>query len=404
MFVNRHADVMDLLDRTRPVFTGAWMQPGPYPLGEWLNAHSVKTILIVGAAGSIGAATALELANFKDVELFLVDIDENRLAELVRNIRSDTLTCEARFHTIICDALSHEMEILLRSNNFDLICNFAALKHVRSDGDAITMRRMLRVNVHLPIKLAQYAARHDSILFSVSTDKASAPANFMGATKSLMEIALSGNYGNVALRFARFANVAFSQGSLLDSLHYRLANQQPVSVPADIKRFFITDREAAYICLQSIMSTDSREILIPSESALSPIKICDVVERYLQKSGKTPVYVGSEEQARSFFESHIDTGAEWPVYRFLSNTDGEKEVEQFKSDTDQSVAFPGNPCLEIIRTREDSLHSVTADLETQLLLQLNADEPDVDGLRAFVSQYVADYQPIIRGRHLNAIM
>lgn len=404
MFVNRHDDVMSLLGRDRPLYTNEWLAPAASPLGKWLDAHSVKAILIVGAAGSIGAATALELANFGNIELFLVDIDENRLAELVRNIRSDALKCETHFHSIVCDALSDEMDIFLRSHKFDLICNFAALKHVRSDGDPITMRRMLKVNVQLPIKLAQYAQRHDSYLFNVSTDKASAPANFMGATKNLMEIALSDTYGSVALRFARFANVAFSQGSLLDSLHYRLANRQPVSVPADIKRFFITDREAAYICLQSIMGTKSGEILIPSESALSPIYICEVVERYLQKSGKTPVYLETEEHARSFFEHRADNDSEWPVYRFLSNTDGEKEVEQFKSEQDRSVAFLGNRSLEVIKARKDVNVSKADDLEVELLHQLTTDAPDVDDLRSFVSRYVCDYQPIIRGRHLNAIM
>lgn len=297
------------------------------------NLVQKSKFLVIGAAGSIGQAVTKEIFKRKPNLLHAIDINENNLVELVRDIRSSIGYIKGEFKTYAIDCASDELEILMHSNSYDYVLNLSALKHVRSEKDPLTLMRMVEVNILNTIKTLNIAsATGVKKYFCVSSDKAANPANMMGASKRIMELFLSNHKSSTLISTARFANVAFSDGSLLHGFTKRIEKQQPISAPNDVKRYFITPQESGELCLMSCLLGSNQDIFFPKLSKeLNLTKFSDIAERFINSIGFKVFECPSEEEARNNVDKMIKKGL-WPCYFFKSDTTGEKDFEEFFID------------------------------------------------------------------------
>lgn len=295
-------------------------------------------ILVVGGAGSIGSAVVHAIFSRNPVALHVIDLNENGLTELVRSLRLKFENSISDLRIFPIDVASAEFTALMEHvPPYDYILNFSALKHVRSEGDPYSIMRMLRVNI-LNNKLLLNTAKIMQVknFFCVSSDKAVEPTSIMGASKSVMELLLSDQRTGVKTSSARFANVAFSSGSLLDGFRKRFELYQPLVGPSDIKRYFITHREAAILCVLSTFLSDHGEIFFPH--ALEEIKLQKfpgIAERFLIQQGYRPHFCSSEAEIRKFSKELILSKKTWPCFFSPSKTTGEKQEETFYSKNDK---------------------------------------------------------------------
>jgi len=299
---------------------------------------SKSSFLIIGAAGSIGKAVSYEILKRNPKKIHLIDISENNMVELVRNIRSSIGYIKGEFKTFEIDVGSHEFENFYKNQSYDYVFNFSALKHVRSEKDPYTLSRMIKVNILNPLKLIKLSKNKKiKNFFNVSTDKASEPANMMGASKRLMEIGLFANELKIPIVMSRFANVMFSDGSLLHGFEQRLLKNEPIAAPKDIKRYFITPKESAYLCIISALMGKRNQIFYPNiDTNKNLMSFKEIALKYLKLKKYKPKICRSENQARNFlrFKSNNKNSLYWPCYFFDSNTTGEKEEEIFYGKTD----------------------------------------------------------------------
>ena len=266
--------------------------------------------------------------------LHIIDISENTLVELVRKVRSSDGYSDGDLRFLPLDIASVEARAFLAGQPpYDFVLNFAAMKHVRSEKDEFSLMRMIKVNVLDTRKTLEFATRTGTgKYFAVSTDKAQNPANLMGATKRIMEDVIFG--GRVPVSTARFANVAFSDGSLLHGFLQRIQLQQPISAPSDIRRYFVTGQEAGRLCLASIALGANREIFFPRlDPDADLLTFADIAVRLLEANGYTPTFVTSEDEARGR-AAELIAARRWPCYFFLSDTSGEKPFEEFHAPAD----------------------------------------------------------------------
>jgi FlaA1/EpsC-like NDP-sugar epimerase len=218
-----------------------------------LDTVSNSRFLVIGGAGSIGQAVTKEIFKRGPATLHVVDISENNMVELVRDIRSTIGYGEGEFRTFAIDCGGGEFEALVSTEGpYDYVFNLSALKHVRSESDPYTLMRMIMVNIFNTIKTLRLAKKMGATkYFCVSTDKAANPVNMMGASKRIMEMFLMRESLTQEISMARFANVAFSDGSLLHGFNQRFAKKQPFSAPNDVRRYFVTPQESGELCLLS---------------------------------------------------------------------------------------------------------------------------------------------------------
>ena len=290
--------------------------------------------LIIGGSGSIGQAVASEVFKRDPRVLHIVDISENNMVELVRDIRSTAGYGSGDFRTFTVDCGSVEFEALLKAEGpYDYVFNLSALKHVRSEKDPYTLMRMIMVNVFNTIKTLRLVKDMGAKnYFCVSTDKAANPVNMMGASKRIMEMFLMRESLAQNISMARFANVAFSDGSLLHGFSQRFAKRQPFSAPNDVRRYFITPQESGELCLLSGLLGENRDIFFPKLSEkLHLITFSEIAVRFLRKHGYEPYDCMSEDEARDSAEKLI-AKKQWPCYFFKSDTTGEKDFEEFFTD------------------------------------------------------------------------
>ncbi len=297
--------------------------------------------LVVGGAGSIGGAVVRELFARNPRALHVIDTSENNLAELVRDLRSSLGYIDGDFHAYCFDGLGPEFSAFAKQalepgTPYDYVLNFSALKHVRSEKDPFTLMRLIDVNVFLTKKLLEFAkAGGAKKFFCVSTDKAANPVNMMGGSKRIMEMFLLGEKSETAVSTARFANVAFSDGSLPHAWTERMRKRQPLAAPNDIRRYFVTGQEGAQLCLFSILQGCDREIYFPKLSPkLHLITFSSMAERYLESLGYEPIQCATEDEARGRVEE-LAVAKKWPVYFFKTDTTGEKDFEEFYTDSEQ---------------------------------------------------------------------
>ena len=292
--------------------------------------------LVIGGAGSIGQAVTQEIFKRDPKALHVADISENNMVELVRDIRSTEGYGSGEFKTFSVDCGSVEFEALMTNEGpYDYIFNLSALKHVRSEKDPYTLMRMIMVNVFNTIKTLRLAKTVGAKkYFCVSTDKAANPVNMMGASKRIMEMFLMRESLTQNISMARFANVAFSDGSLLHGFNQRFAKKQPFSAPNDVRRYFVTPQESGELCLLSGLLGDNRDIFFPKLSEkLHLITFSEIAVRYLRERGYEPYECESEDEARDRAKELI-ANKQWPCYFFNSDTTGEKDFEEFFTDNE----------------------------------------------------------------------
>lgn len=296
-----------------------------------------SSFLVIGGAGSIGQAVCKEIFKLKPQKMYVVDISENNMVELVRDLRSSLENKVTELKTFAIDCASEYFDILMEKEGpFDFVLNLSALKHVRSEKDPYTLMRMLEVNILNTIKTVKIASTFKSKnYFCVSTDKAANPANMMGASKKIMELFVMRESLKQKISMARFANVAFSDGSLLHGFNQRFFKKQPFSAPFDIKRYFISPKESGELCLLSCIFGENRDIFYPKlEENLHLISFSDIAKRYLNSLGYEAIECSSEEEARRRMPELI-VKKKWPCYFFESDTVGEKPYEEFFTDNEK---------------------------------------------------------------------
>ena len=361
-----------------------------------------KNILVIGGAGTIGSNYIKELLIFQPRKIVVVDINENGLTELTRDLRSSNLLdYNPEFITYPVNLLSDIFDKIYNSESWQVIANFSAHKHVRSEKDKISVEALIKNNVYGAIKLLNLCELNPpEYFFSVSTDKATNPVNIMGASKSLMEKLILSKKNNFRVSTARFANVAFSNGSLLDGFIYRINKKQPLSCPEDIKRFFVSPKQSGQICLMATFLGESGSIFFPKlDFHNDQIYFKEIALDFLKNNGFEPLLVKTENEAKEF---KFDLNSKkYPILFFKTDTSGEKGYEEFYTEEEdfdikkyKSLGFINSTETEI------SFGSVKNDFEV-VFSNPKASKSDIIKV---INKYVPDFSHIETGKHLDQKM
>ena len=371
--------------------------------GEFLNLNiQNQKVLIIGGAGTIGSSYIKQILKYKPSKITVVDINENDLTELTRDLRSSNLLdYNPEYISYPVNLSSDTFDKIFNSDTWDVVSNFSAHKHVRSEKDKISIEALIKNNVYGAIKLLNLCEGNPpKYFFSVSTDKAANPVNIMGASKSLMEKLILSKKAKFRVSTARFANVAFSNGSLLDGFIYRLNKKQPLSCPSDIKRFFVTPEQSGQICLLATFLGNSGNIFFPKlDFHKDQIYFKDIALDYLKELGLEPIYMNSENEAKEF--DIENNPGQYPIYFFKTDTSGEKTYEEFYTEQEDynikkydSLGFINTPEVKI------SFKQVEADFEA-VFSDLNSLKLDIVKV---INKYVPDFMHIETGKHLDQKM
>lgn len=342
-------DILALLGRKKHLFEND-IEANANQLSKLV---SESTFLVIGGGGSIGQAVVKEIFKRNPLKLHVVDINENNLTELVRDVRSTFGYIDGDFQTFALDIGSSIYDAFIENDgNYDYVLNLSALKHVRSEKDPYTLMRMIDVNIFNTDKtLLQSIEKGTKKYFCVSTDKAANPVNMMGASKSIMEHFLMRRSKQISISTARFANVAFSDGSLLHSFNQRIQKNQPIVAPTDVRRYFLTPQESGELCLMSCLFGENRDIYFPKLSEDNDLlTFTEIAINYLKELGFEPHLCQSEDEARSSVE-YLKSIAKWPCYFSTSDTTGEKEFEEFFT-TNEVLDLAKHESFGIIKNEE----------------------------------------------------
>ena len=361
-----------------------------------------SNILVIGGAGTIGSSYIKQILKFKPSNITVVDINENGLTELTRDLRSSNLLdYDPEYNTYPVNLLSDTFDKVFNSNYWQVVANFSAHKHVRSEKDKISVEALIKNNVFGAIKLLNLCELNPpNYFFSVSTDKAANPVNIMGASKSLMEKLILSKKNNFRVSTARFANVAFSNGSLLDGFIYRLNKKQPLSCPSDIKRFFVTPKQSGQICLLATFLGETGNIFFPKlDFHKDQIYFKEIALDFLNENGFEPELVLSEQEAKNFdFDKYP---AKYPIYFFKTDTSGEKTYEEFYTKEEDyeinkydSLGFIKTPEIKIV------FEDVKSDFEN-VFSNSNSKKTDIVTI---IKKYIPDFMHIETGKHLDQKM
>lgn len=367
-----------------------------------------KSVLVIGGAGSIGSSFIKSIVRYKPARLFVVDINENGLTELTRTLRSDlTIEMPAEYITYplnFNDPIFYKL--LAKFGPFEIVANFAAHKHVRSEKDIFSIEAMVQNNVIHAEKLleALSAGKHIEHFFAVSTDKAANPVSIMGASKKLMEDVLMSYSTVLPITTARFANVAFSNGSLLQGFIERLMKKQPLSSPNNIRRYFVSPAESGEICMLSCLLGDSGDIFFPKLDPNTELKtFSDIAIQFLDFHGLKPIYTTSEEEAKRIAQQLSDSSNEYPVYFFESETSGEKSYEEFYTEHEQ-LDMDSFVNLGIIKnTPKPSLEAIQS-IINKLNISFQKQDLSKADLVRIINEYIPNFSHIETGKNLDQKM
>lgn len=329
----KNKDIFKILGRKEGLFTEDLINFEDDLNSEIKNSN----FLIIGAAGSIGQAVSKEIFKRNPKAMHVIDINENNLVELVRSLRSNYGYIKGDFKSFVLDIGSSFFEYFIESEGpYDYVLNLSALKHVRSEKDIFSLMRLIQVNVLNTISSIKILSSKDTKkYFCVSTDKAANPVNMMGASKKIMEAFLKSLSEKINISSARFANVAFSDGSLLYGFEKRFNLGQPISIPNDVQRYFVTPQESGELCLMSSIFGENNDIFFPKTNKKFELTYFKpILKRYLKAKGFDIYYCDSEEEARSCAKEIIKN-KQWPVFEFESDTTGEKHFEEFYEDKEE---------------------------------------------------------------------
>ena len=320
-------DILSLIGRDEPLFSSDMARVDT----ELKDIVNQSKFLVVGGAGSIGSAVVKEIFAREPKALDVVDISENNLVELVRDIRSSYGYISGEFATYAIDAGSQIFNKLISSNEYDYVLNLSALKHVRSEKDPYTLMRLIQTNIFNSDEMMKKSKRY----FTVSSDKAANPANMMGASKRILEMYAFYRSSVTPVSMARFANVAFSDGSLLYGFEQRMRKLQPIVAPNDVRRYFITPKESGELCLISAIYGSNRDIFFPKlDKRLNLIKFSDIAIKYLNAKGYEPYICEDENEARAKAKE-LAKAKKWACLFSSSDTTGEKDYEEFYTGSEK---------------------------------------------------------------------
>lgn len=378
-------DVLKILGRSTSLFNQDVLEYDE----QLTNIINASSFLVLGGGGSIGQAVSKEIFKRNAKKLHVVDLSENYLVELVRDIRSKFGYTTKDFDTFCLDCGTSSFQKFIQKGAYDFILNLSAMKHVRSENNPYSMERMLEVNLINVLRTCDSALLAGTKkYFCVSTDKAANPANFMGATKRAMELCLMREDQEMDVSGARFANVAFSNGSLLEGFLNRIKKSQPLSLPVDVERFFISSEEAGIICLFSALLGANNQIFFPfNDLDVKLTNFKSIAVNLLRYLGKEAVECYDEGEARELMNK-LDLEKYWPINLFQSDTAGEKPFEEFYM-ADENLCFDKFKELAFVEFKPQiKLHDVK-----KLLAQIEKIDPDMLDAREQYLRTMTDFVP-----------
>ena len=364
-----------------------------------------KSVLVIGGAGTIGSSYIKAVLKFKPKKLYVVDTNENGLTELTRDLRSnpdqfvpeDYKTYPMNFSDPVFE------KMFIEEGPFEIVANFAAHKHVRSEKDKYSVEAMIDNNVIKAKAFLDLLLKHKpEHFFCVSTDKAANPVNVMGASKKLMEEVIMAYSNEIQITTARFANVAFSNGSLLTGYIERLAKNQPISCPADVKRFFVSPEESGQICMLACMLGKSGEIFFPKLENEQMVYFKEITEHFFKDLGTGTKVFESEEITKKEMLNY-KVGSPYPVFYFNSDTSGEKLYEEFYTETDE-IDLNTFSSLGIVKNaKRPKLNDIEETLE-DLKKLLNSQLYEKSDIVNLIKKYIPDFEHIETGKSLDQKM
>ena len=291
-----------------------------------------KKVCVIGGAGSIGSSFIKAILRFEPKSVVVVDLNENGLAELVRDVRStEGLFVPEEFRCYTLNFADPIFEHIFREEKgFDIVANFSAHKHVRSEKDRYSVQALIENNDIKAKKLMDlltvYPPKH---FFCVSTDKAANPVNIMGASKRIMEDLVMAYNKYFKVTTARFANVAFSNGSLPDGWLHRLQKRQPLAAPSDVKRYFVSPEESGQICMLACILGNPGEVFFPKLGEDQMLTFSSICDDFVKAEGFEKKECASDAEAKHYASQMSDNSSDYPVVYFKSDTTGEKAYEEF---------------------------------------------------------------------------
>lgn len=365
-----------------------------------------KKVLVIGGAGSIGSSFIKAVLPFEPSALVVVDINENGLAELTRDLRSTKgLFVPEDYIPYPMDFASPTFEKMFRAREgFDIVANFSAHKHVRSEKDIYSVEALLQNNVLHAKKLLDLLAEFPpEEYFCVSTDKAANPVNIMGASKRIMEDVIFSYSDKFPVKTARFANVAFSNGSLPAGFIARIAKLQPLSAPSDVRRYFVSPEESGQICMLSCMLGKNREIFFPKLEEAQMMTFDAIATELLREHGYEVLQCASDEEAIDKAQMLKEGSKKYPVHYAVSDTSGEKAYEEFYTDSEK-VDMNRLEALGIVTEKEivDSkkIEILFEELESAFLKESVTKEEVVE----IIGRYLPDFEHMEKGKSLDSKM
>ena len=364
-----------------------------------------SSFLVLGAAGTIGQAVTKEIFKRNPKKLHCVDISENNLVELVRDIRSEYGYIDGDFQTFALDIGSPIYDAFIESDGiYDYVLNLSALKHVRSEKDPYTLMRMIEVNILNTIKTIQQSkVKGVKKYFCVSTDKAANPVNMMGASKRIMELFLMRESKDMNISTARFANVAYSDGSLLHGFKMRMEKNQPIVAPNDVRRYFVSKEESGQLCLMSTILGDNRDIFFPKLNAERHlIKFSDLATDFVSSRGYQPHLCQSENEARELAKS-LPSEGKWPCYFSPSDTTGEKDFEEFFTEG-EALDLDRFERLGIVKSQMHYDSTLLDDFTTQIAAMRSNQSWNKLDIVALFQALLPEFQHLEKGKYLDAKM
>jgi FlaA1/EpsC-like NDP-sugar epimerase len=364
-----------------------------------------KKLMVIGGAGTIGSSYIKAALKFKPGKLVVIDLNENGLTELVRDLRStDGQYIPEEFFTYPLSFDSKAFRKLFVAHGpFDIVANFAAHKHVRSEKDIFSIEALLDNNLvkakGLLDLMVQFPPNH---FFCVSTDKAANPVNIMGASKKLMEELILSYGEKFKVSTARFANVAFSNGSLLEGFLKRIEKNQPISCPSDVTRFFVSPQESGEICLLACILGNSKEIFFPKLDMKNDlINFADIFPPLLKELGFEPVILDSDQKARE--STHLINEGKYPVFVFKTDTSGEKLFEEFYTD-DEPYDLGRYNALGVISKEPIYTTQTFCEIFNELDLLLTKEKLLKIEIVSWLKKYIPEFEHIETGLGLDKKM
>ena len=365
-----------------------------------------KSILVIGGAGSIGASYIRAILPFKPSKLVVVDLSENGLTELTRDLRSTYgLYVPNEYRTYTLNFSDPIFERIFREEKgFDIVANFSDHKHVRSEKDKYSVQALIENNVIKAKKLldllAEYPPKH---FFCVSTDKAANPVNIMGASKRIMEDMIMAYTSKFKVTTARFANVAFSNGSLLAGFIDRIMKKQPLAAPCDVRRYFVSPEESGQICMLACVLGHNSEIFFPKLGEEKMITFSSICDRFLESLGYKKEECATDDEAKKFAAEMPEDSKIYPVVYFKSDTTGEKDYEEFYVPGEKlnMTRFSSLGVIEEVGSRPmQELDTFFAELEKIFT------EPDFtkEEVVAAIKRFIPNFEHIERGKNLDQKM